>query len=120
VSKNVPEFQRFDLPRRGFFTGLAAGIAFGAHRSASAESDVWAAMRRPGFLALIRHATAPGTNDPAGFRLDDCATQRNLSAEGRAQSVRIGDMFRANGIADAAVYSSQWCRCLDGATDEVG
>jgi len=70
-------------------------------------------MRRPGFLALIRHATAPGTNDPAGFRLDDCATQRNLSAEGRAQSVRIGDMFRANGIADAAVYSSQWCRCLD-------
>lgn len=113
MSKCVPEFQRFDLPRRGFFTGLAAGIAFGAHRSASAESDVWAAMRRPGFLALIRHATAPGTNDPAGFRLDDCATQRNLSAEGRAQSVRIGDMFRANGIADAAVYSSQWCRCLD-------
>jgi len=113
VTKCVREFQHFHLPRRGFFAGLAAGAAFGAHRSASAESDAWAALRRPGSFALIRHATAPGTNDPAGFRLEDCATQRNLSAEGRAQSVRIGDLFRANGIADAEVYSSQWCRCLD-------
>lgn len=61
----------------------------------------------------MRHATAPGTSDPAGFRLEDCGTQRNLSAEGRAQSARIGDLFRSNGISAAEVYSSQWCRCLD-------
>jgi len=113
VTRCVPEFQRFDLPRRGFFTGLVASVTFGVHHSASAESDVWATLRRAGSLALIRHATAPGTNDPAGFLLDDCATQRNLSAEGRAQSARIGDLFRANGITAAEVYSSQWCRCLD-------
>ena len=65
---------------------------------------------------MIRHATAPGTDDPPGFRLDDCATQRNLSIEGRAQAARIGDLFHANGIAAAEVYSSQWCRCLDTAT----
>lgn len=82
-------------------------------RAASAQSDPWAVLRRPGSFALIRHATAPGTNDPAGFRIDDCATQRNLSAEGRAQAVRIGDLFRANGISVADVHSSQWCRCLD-------
>jgi broad specificity phosphatase PhoE len=113
VTKCIPEFQRFHLPRRGFFAGLAAGFALGAHRSASAESDAWTALRRPGSFALIRHAAAPGTNDPAGFRLDDCATQRNLSAEGRAQAVRMGDLFRANAIAVAEVHSSQWCRCLD-------
>ncbi len=62
---------------------------------------------------MIRHATAPGTNDPSGFRLEDCATQRNLSAEGRTQAVRIGNLFRANSIAEARVFSSQWCRCLD-------
>lgn len=56
---------------------------------------------------------APGTNDPPGFRLDDCATQRNLSTEGRAQAVRIGDLFRGNAIYTADVFSSQWCRCLD-------
>jgi phosphohistidine phosphatase SixA len=65
---------------------------------------------------LIRHALAPGTNDPTGFRLDDCTTQRNLSAEGRAQAARIGELFRANGIAAADVYSSQWCRCLETAS----
>lgn len=81
-----------------------------------AESDPWGVLRRPGSFALIRHATAPGTNDPSGFRLEDCATQRNLSAEGRAQALRIGDLFRANGIAAAEVHSSQWCRCLDTAT----
>lgn len=65
---------------------------------------------------MIRHALAPGTNDPTGFRLDDCTTQRNLSAEGRAQAARIGELFRANGIAAADVYSSQWCRCLETAS----
>ena len=30
--------------------------------------------------------------------------------------MRIGDLLRANGIATARLYSSQWCRCLDTAT----
>ena len=93
--------------------GIAAGVTFGASGLASAESNAWAVLRRPGSFALIRHATAPGTNDPAGFRLDDCTTQRNLSAEGRSQAVRIGELFRANSIVTADVYSSQWCRCVD-------
>ncbi len=85
-------------------------------RAARAGGDAWTALRTPGHVALIRHALAPGTFDPAGFRLDDCTTQRNLSAEGRAQATRIGGMFRGNGIAAAAVHSSQWCRCLETAT----
>ncbi len=57
-----------------------------------------------GLLRLdLRHALAPGNNDPPGFRLDDCATQRNLSAEGRAQAVRVGELFRANGIPAADI-----------------
>lgn len=102
--------------RRALIAGLVALTACSGSLAVSAQNDPWAVLRRPGSFALIRHATAPGTNDPPGFRLDDCATQRNLSAEGRAQSVRIGDLFRANGIAAAEVYSSQWCRCLDTAT----
>ena len=64
-------------------------------------------------IILLRHAEAPGSCDPPDFKLGDCSTQRNLSEEGRAQSRAIGDLFRANGITSAAVYSSQWCRCLD-------
>ena len=77
------------------------------------EAALWAALRDGGHVALIRHALAPGTGDPPGFRVDDCRTQRNLSAEGRAQARALGERFRANGIEAAAVYSSQWCRALD-------
>jgi hypothetical protein len=94
--------------------GALLGVPF-ALRSASA-ADLWSALRSPGHFALIRHASAPGTLDPPGWRLGDCSTQRNLSGGGRAQAARMGDLFRANGIAAARLYSSQWCRCLDTAT----
>ncbi len=77
------------------------------------DTEVWAALRAPGHVALLRHAIAPGTGDPPEFVLGDCRTQRNLSAEGREQATRIGAAFRANGIAAARVVSSQWCRCLE-------
>lgn len=67
-------------------------------------------------MALIRHALAPGTGDPAEFTLGYCATQRNLSAEGRNQATRIHGQFIANTIEAARVYSSQWCRCMDTAS----
>lgn len=84
-----------------------------ARADAAEEAALWAALRAGGHVALMRHALAPGTGDPAGFRVDDCRTQRNLSAAGRAQAAAIGARFRANGITAAAVFSSQWCRALD-------
>jgi phosphohistidine phosphatase SixA len=82
--------------------------------TATASLDVaWQALRQGEAVALIRHAVAPGIGDPPNFKIGDCATQRNLSEEGRVQSRRIGDAFRARGIIEAAVFSSQWCRCLE-------
>jgi phosphohistidine phosphatase SixA len=80
---------------------------------ASPSDDAWQALRRGGTVALLRHARAPGTGDPANFRLDDCRTQRNLSAEGREQSARIGEAFAARGIAIERVLSSRWRRALE-------
>lgn len=73
------------------------------------EAAAWAALKA-GAIVLFRHATAPGGGDPSGFRLGDCATQRNLSETGRAQARRIGERFRAEGIAVTKVISSEWCR----------
>ena len=98
---------------RRTFAALFGSPLFSASLGAT---DFWSALRSSGHFALIRHALAPGTLDPPGFRLDDCATQRNLSAEGRAQAARMGDLFRSNGITSARLYSSMWCRCLDTAT----
>jgi phosphohistidine phosphatase SixA len=77
------------------------------------DAALWAGLRSGEHVALIRHAEAPGVGDPPEFRLGDCTTQRNLSADGRRQAERAGALFRRNGIAAATVYSSQWCRCLD-------
>ena len=71
-------------------------------------------LKEGGYALLMRHAqTDPGTGDPAGFRLDDCKTQRNLSDAGREQAVRTGAAFRAAGLVFGKVLASQWCRCLD-------
>ncbi|WP_239491409.1 histidine phosphatase family protein [Luteitalea sp. TBR-22] len=72
-----------------------------------------ARARDPGIVTLLRHARAPGTGDPAGFTLADCASQRNLSEQGRQQARRLGEAFRAVGVKDADVRSSQWCRCVE-------
>jgi 8-oxo-(d)GTP phosphatase len=72
-----------------------------------------ARLLEPDTVLLLRHALAPGTGDPSGFQLEDCATQRNLSDAGREQARALGDRLRAAGVAEARVYSSRWCRCLE-------
>lgn len=77
---------------------------------ARADGD---AARAPGAVLLMRHAIAPGTGDPAAFRLGDCTTQRNLSDAGRAQARAIGAALAAQGIRPVWIATSQWCRTRD-------
>lgn len=77
---------------------------------AAEPNALWAALARGGHVALMRHALAPGTGDPADFRIGDCSTQRNLDDVGRTQARRTGDAFRRNRVAVARVLSSRWCR----------
>ena len=77
------------------------------------EAALLSALQSPGHLGLMRHSTAPGSDDPPNFRLGDCATQRNLSPGGGVQAAAIGDRLRGAGISSARVVSSQWCRCMD-------
>jgi len=87
------------------WTWMAAGV--------EASDAVWEALRAPGSVVVVRHSYAPGTFDPPDARLEDCSTQRNLDDGGRAQARRIGEAFRARGIALGSVLSSPRCRCLD-------
>jgi len=94
---------------RNSLTGLMLlGIA-----GAAPAADTAVDRLKAGGALLLRHALAPGFGDPEGFRVDDCSTQRNLNDAGRRQAEAIGDWLRARGIAEARVYSSQWCRCLE-------
>ena len=82
--------------------------------SAPTAADTrFARLSEPGVVAIMRHALAPGFSDSASFTLDDCATQRNLDARGRAQAREIGAAIRAAGVSVDRVLTSQWCRCRD-------
>lgn len=81
--------------------------------TAAASETLWDQLRAGGLVVLLRHANAPGIGDPPGFRADDCATQRNLSDEGRAQATRFGALLREQHVPVGRVLSSRWCRALD-------
>lgn len=92
-----------------FWSGPSAAQAAGP-----SLGDLAQAIRTPGAVVMIRHAqTESGIGDPENFRLSDCSTQRNLSQEGRQQSVRLGQWFSRQGLQPKQVLSSQWCRCLE-------
>lgn len=82
--------------------------------SAQTDERLWSLLKGGGQVVLMRHAvTTPGAGDPAGMRLDDCSTQRNLTDEGRRHARQIGDAFRARGINVSSVLASPWCRCIE-------
>jgi len=95
--------------------GVAACLLIGLALTgkALANDDLAARLAEPGHIAIMRHALAPGTGDPANFTLGDCSTQRNLSEAGRRQARRTGDFLRSVGVDSARVFTSQWCRCRD-------
>lgn len=79
-----------------------------------ADEALWKLLQGGSQVVLIRHAlTTPGVGDPEGMKLSDCATQRNLSDEGRVHARRLGEALRQRGVPVGQVLSSPWCRCID-------
>jgi phosphohistidine phosphatase SixA len=94
--------------------GCATAAILLSAASAAADEAIWSLLGGGGHVVLLRHAaTVEGLGDPPGFRLDDCAAQRNLSDAGRAEARRIGEAFRRRGVPVDRVLSSRWCRCLE-------
>lgn len=100
------------LTRRSIVVVFSALVLLAPVAVNASEADAWAALKA-GAIVLIRHADAPGFGDPDNFKLDDCATQRNLADAGRRQARRIGERFRAEQVTVTKVLSSQWCRTTE-------
>jgi len=76
-------------------------------------SELSEALKKSDAVLLMRHALAPGIGDPAGYKLQDCKSQRILDATGRAQAQKIGQWLKAQGVGNALVFTSAWCRCKE-------
>lgn len=97
--------------RIAWILGLVFLASNGYSNESTDVSEAMALLKQGKAIAIMRHALAPGTGDPAEFNLENCDTQRNLSDQGRAQARFIGDYLRKNGISEARVFTSEWCRC---------
>jgi phosphohistidine phosphatase SixA len=96
-------------------TALAALLPQPSHGAAAASPlqgrALVQALRSGGYVLYFRHAATIWTQtdeDPPAFA--DCATQRNLSPEGRADARRIGAAIRRLRIPVGRVLSSAYCR----------
>jgi len=91
---------------------LMLGVVMTGSFQASA-SELSEALKKSDAVLLMRHALAPGVGDPAGYKLQDCKSQRNLDATGRAQAQKTGQWLKAQGVGNALVFTSAWCRCKE-------
>ena len=103
--------RRTVLKRRQFVAGI--GLFTLAAPYVRAGNQALGLLPEGSNVLFMRHALAPGFGDPENFEIGNCATQRNLDDVGRVQAQQIGSMLRLNGLVFDAVYSSQWCRCLE-------
>lgn len=99
-----------------FYQRVMAALIITLFLSTAALANLASPMTDGQHILFMRHADAPGFSDPAGYRLDQCSTQRNLGELGKKQAERTGQWLNQQGIERAKVFSSPWCRCMDTAT----
>lgn len=88
---------------------LVAALALPSGEAAS--STLGDQLRRGGVILVIRHAaTDQSKPDQNPVDLEDCRTQRNLSAAGRRDAKLIGQGVRRLEVKVGAVLSSPFCR----------
>jgi phosphohistidine phosphatase SixA len=98
----------------GLLCRQAAWLLLAVAPAAWADEAVWSLLKGGGQVVLIRHGlTTPGVGDPAGMKLEDCTTQRNLNDEGRREARMLAKALREHKVPVGALLSSPWCRCLE-------
>ena len=73
-----------------------------------------AALRGGGYVLYFRHTSTDfGQNDDRMTGYEDCAAQRNLTDQGRAEARAIGADLRTLGIPVGDVLASPFCRTME-------
>ena len=93
---------------------IAATLPAGASEDKALEgAALTKALRQGGYTLYIRHAATDGDQRDRNVVLEDCATQRNLGAEGRGQARRIGAAIAALKLPVGEVIAGPYCRTRD-------
>ena len=98
-----------------FMLGVVVGCsALAAEQSVAADDPLWSQLKKGGYVILMRNsAVDEGLGDPKGYKVNDCATQLNLTDKGRAEAQKIGDEFKKRKIPIKQVFTSAFCRAKE-------
>jgi hypothetical protein len=110
------------LSRKNLLRGALLALIVGAGAATPyfigeiREAQVERAMTKGGYVIYLRHASRnSGPREPFNAEtplvaFTDCTAQRNLTAKGRDEAVRIGQTFQALGVPIGDVYALPLCR----------
>ena len=91
---------------------LSLGCAGGAR--AQVDASLVEKLRQGGYVLYMRHASTDFSRNDANSRsFEDCANQRNLTGEGRAEARAVGEHIKRLGIPVGAVLASPFCRTME-------
>ena len=122
------EARKIEILRRRFVAALVAGLAFTFTLHALAQPDsalpaandalagarLLDALRHGGYVLYIRHTSTDfGQNDEGMTSFEDCAKQRNLTDQGRAEARTIGAAIAKLQIPIGQVLASPFCRTVE-------
>jgi phosphohistidine phosphatase SixA len=83
---------------------------------ASAQPDISIVekLRSGGYVLYMRHASTDfSQNDTRSRSYEDCANQRNLTDQGRAQARSVGEHVKRLDIPIGEVLASPFCRTME-------
>jgi phosphohistidine phosphatase SixA len=92
---------------------LCLAALLSASRALADDEKIWAALKQGGKVILLRHTHVDIREGIGRLAPGNCAAEVNLSTSGVEQAKRIGEAFRAHGIAVGEVLTSPYCRCID-------
>jgi phosphohistidine phosphatase SixA len=88
-------------------------LTLSSRRAGADDELLWAALKQGGKVILLRHTHVDIREGIGHLAPGNCAEEVNLSSRGVEQAKRIGEAFRAHGIAVGEVLTSPYCRCID-------
>ena len=88
-------------------------LTLSPQRASADNEQLWAALKHGGKVILLRHTHVNIREGIGRLSPGNCAEEVNLSTRGVEQAKRLGEAFRAQGIAIGEVLTSPYCRCID-------
>ena len=88
-------------------------LTLSPQRASADNEQLWVALKHGGKVILLRHTHVDIREGIGRLSPGNCAEEVNLTSRGVEQAKRLGEAFRAHGIAIGEVLTSPYCRCID-------